>query len=100
MTNSTMVLANHYGGTAVSELSPSMAEAVALRMAGGVPGVSQRGSVVLQGRYVVTKGKAELLVSVDQKAFKQAMAVREINNLVKGWPSAEGDAVVSVTLGR
>lgn len=97
--SNTMVDAYQYG-TAVNELNPSLAGAAALRITGSVPGLSQRDSVVLQGKYVVTKGKTELLVSVDQKAFKRAMAVREINNLVKGWPSAEGDAVVSVTLGR
>jgi hypothetical protein len=94
-----MVCANQYG-TAVSELSPSVAAAFGLRLGGGLKSMPQRDSVVLQGRYVVTKGITELLVSVDQKAFKQAMAVREINNLVKGWPSVEGDAVLSVTLGK
>lgn len=95
MTTSTTAKGNRPHGTIYSQVSSSMDEVPAHRLVGGIYGSPSRSSVVLQGRYVVgPNGMREVMVSVDQKAFKRAMAVREINSRIDGRTSVEIDTAL------
>lgn len=95
MKTSTTATGGRSYGTVYSQGSSSMDEIPAHRLVGGIYGSSTRASVVLQGRYVAgPNGMHEVVVSVDQKAFKRAMAVREINNRVDGRTSADIDTAL------
>ena len=74
-------------GTNFSSGSLVAVEGLGIRIGNQSQVDSHRDSVVLQGQYVVqTGGQAEIVISVDPKAFNQKIAVRRLNE------SAEGDS--------
>lgn len=83
--------------TGLSSGSPSN-DVYNSRVVSGLSSGRSRDSVVLQGRFVVSpKGQAEVLVSIDQKAFSRTMAVRDVNNHVAGKTSSSLETAVSVS---
>jgi len=97
MTTSTTSRGGRILGTGNLPYDTSSATIQAHRMSGGASGARDR--VMLHGRYVLNaSGSAELVVSVNQKAFKQKMAVRDINGRVDGRTPSES-TTTAVTIG-
>lgn len=95
MKTSTTTRGGRSYGTVFSQGSCSMNEIPAHRLVVGIYGSPTRESVVLQGRYVAgPNGVHEVVVSVDQKAFKRAVAVREINSRIDGRTSVDIDTAL------
>jgi len=95
MTTNTTTRGSRTVGTISSSPEAMAAQFQANRMLIGMP--SSGDKLVLQGKYVVNPdGLAEVVVSVNQKAFKQKMVVREINGRADGRPSNESITAVSI----
>lgn len=96
-TNTTSRSGRWTGVTGVSS-GAVKSEGYSHRLGSAMHSQRNRDSVVLQGRFVVSSsGQAEVVVSVDQKAFRRAMLVRDINNHVEGRTTAAMDTAISIS---
>jgi len=97
MSNTTASGVRYATTTGFSSGSPAIDD-YRSRLGSSMSSGRSRDSVVLKGRFVVSsKGQAEVLVSVDQKTFNRAMAVRDVNNHVVRKTSFPLETAVSIS---